>query len=230
MTNQTKERAVTDKTNEKKTAEIGDFERPKEPKPGAGAGARAIADFVAGKEISSLGVPEPAPATQATQAAPATPPQSREAVLEKAVNELEQAPEMTYDEKLKAHGITKEQVVEILDAMFTRGFFEKTYKMSGNIFVTFRTRKSEDQDRLLQRLEAESPQFPATVSNLVSKYNLAASLWRYKEQEFGAMEFKARYDYVSSLPDIVFRLLCVKLSKFDQMMLDVMDEGAIANF
>jgi hypothetical protein len=225
--------------------EIGDFKQAREapakpPKPGVplidpdqGLGSQAISDFVAGKDISSMVPPETGKPTETGTTTPK--PQagrapSTEEMLANAVEEIEQSPELTYDEKLVEHDLTKTQALEILDAMFTKGYFEKTYKLSGNIFVTFRTRRADDQDRLLQRIEAESPQFPATISNLVSKYNLAASLWTYKDESFEEMTFKLRYDYVSNLPDIVLRLLCVKLSRFDRMMLDVMDEGAIANF
>jgi len=216
--------------------DIGNFERPKEPKkdvtPESPAlGGKAIKDFIAGKDVASLladssvtKVPE-VKAEKATAA-----PISRETALVGALDELAAAPELTYDQKLELYGLSKEQALEILDSVFTKGFYEKEYKISGNINVTLRTRIAEDQDRLLVRIEAESPQFPAFVSNLVSKYNLAASLRVFKERDFAKDTFKERYDYVCLLPDIVFRLLCVKLSRFDQMMLDVMDEGAIENF
>lgn len=237
---------MTKKKNGETVTEIGDFNRSEKEAeatvptidPKKKIGSSTLKDFMAGKDMAEVQeggsvTPVPKETTVATpnptSANPAS-TKSREDELVKALKEIEEAPEFTYEQKLEKHGLEKEQAMEILDSMFSRGFFEKTFKVAGAAQVTFRTRLSEDQDRLLQRIEAEAPQFPASVSNLVSKYNLAASLREFKGTNFVKADFKQKYDFVSNLPDIVLRILCVKLARFDEMMLDVMDEGAIANF
>lgn len=155
---------------------------------------------------------------------------SREEELHKAIREIEESPELTYEQKLAKCDIDKARALHILDNMFVQGYHEETYKITGNVLVTFRTRKTMDQDRLLNRIEAENPQFPATVSNLVSQYNLAASIQHYMDKDFSDAGFKERFHFVSDLPDTILRLLCIKLAKFDSMILCVLDEGAIENF
>jgi hypothetical protein len=231
------------KQGDKPVTEIGSFKRPKGEQNihedllvPPDAGKEAIDAFIHGRpQVDPNKTVEPETrVTPKESPNPATPPSStkeREAALIKAMREIEDSPELTYDQKIEKHGLTKEQAMEIVDAMFTQGFYEKTVPVAGNVTITFRTRKTEDQDRLFQRLESEGPQYPATVSNFVSKYNLAASMRQYKGQQFGDdVEFKNKYNYVCNLPDTIFRLLCVKLAKFDEMILDVLDEGAIANF
>lgn len=236
------------KQGDETVAEIGSFKRPQEPQQDVhddrlvppGVGQRAIQDFIQGRtsvqvedvdnSVKPETTPKDAPAKQAKQDT-SSDPKAREEQLLRAMQEIEESPEMTYDQKLAKHELTKEKAMQIVDNMFTHGYHEETYPVAGTVTITLRTRKTDDQDRLLRRLEAEGPQYPATVSNFVSKYNLAASMRRFKDKTFGDdVEFKDRYNFVSNLPDTVFRLLCVKLAKFDEMILDVLDEGAIANF
>lgn len=234
------------KQGDENVAEIGSFKRPAENQDASddrlvppGVGQQAIQDFVRGRTSAQVSADQPVRTEttpdekSAKQAQPETPanPKAREEQLVRAMREIEESPEMTYDQKLAKHKLTKEKAMQIVDNVFTKGYHEETYPVAGNVTITFRTRKTDDQDRLFQRLEAEGPQYPATVSNYVSKYNLAASMRQFKGQKFGDdVEFKDRYNFVSNLPDTVFRLLCVKLAKFDEMVLDVLDEGAIANF
>lgn len=126
--------------------------------------------------------------------------------------------------------MTMEQAMTIVSGVFDNGYYEKVYPVVGTATVTLRTRKTEDQDRLLQRIEADNPQFPASVSQLVSKYNLAASMVDYRGVNLENEDFKTRYKRVCEFPENIFRVLCTKLARFDDMVMDVMDEGAIANF
>jgi len=157
--------------------------------------------------------------------------EDREAQLADAIARLQEAPELTYDEKLKAHDISKEEAMTIVADMFEKGFHEKTYNVVGShVTVIFRTRLQEDQDRVLARIESDAPHYPTTVNNLVAKHNLSASMMEFMGKDFRKKKVQERYDYISLLPDIVTRVLVKKLTRFDDMMLDVMDEGAISNF
>lgn len=167
---------------------------------------------------------------QAEQQQPPRNAEQEDKRLANLIQRAEDAPELTYEERLEAHSLTMEQAMTIVSGVFDNGYYEKVYPVVGTATVTLRTRKTEDQDRLLQRIEADNPQFPASVSQLVSKYNLAASMVDYRGVNLENEDFKTRYKRVCEFPENIFRVLCTKLARFDDMVMDVMDEGAIANF
>lgn len=199
---------------------------PKKPPP-----AQPRSSVLSG--MSSMATPEKVKAALPTP--PSKPRNEADAAKDAAnlaemIQHIETAPEMTYQEKLEAHNLTMEEAMTIVSAVFDVGYYEKTYPVVGTATVTLRTRKTEDQDRLLQRIEADNPHFPASVSQLISKYNLAASMVNYRGTDISQETFKVRYARVCGFSEHIFLVLCTKLARFDDMMLAVLDEGAIENF
>jgi hypothetical protein len=217
---------MTEKGTTQKTPEIGNFARTSE-------GTTAVADFMQGAKGSVQKMPEKKKGEEKE-------PEKEEkslgelnqemTKLEEDIEKVEAAPELSYEDKLKKHGIPREEAEKIIDALMVGGEYQRTYQITPKYSVTFRTRKLEDQNRALDIIEARSPQYPSTVGNIVSEYNLAASLVNFRDLDFSDKKVAECLEWVRKLPDSVARLLANKLSKFDQMVLDVLDEGAIENF
>ena len=212
-------------TEKEKTPEIGGFTRRSE-------GTVAVHEFMQGSGEGSIQkMPEGQEGPEEEK-----PQQTAEEVtgeiakLEEDIEKVEAAPELTYEEKLKQHGITKEEAEEIIDALMVDGEYRKTYAITSKYNITFKTRLMEDQNRALSAIENQGPQYPTTVGNIVAEHNLAASVTRFRDIDFSKVEMRKRLEWVRKLPDTVARLLASKLAKFDEMIMDVLDEGAIENF
>lgn len=216
--------------------EIGNFKRNQESQPAPKApmsiGEKAVADFLTGAPAKAALADEVPVVTPAPEASPAEAGllAKRETDLEAQLKRAEKAPEVTYEQKVKEHGLTLSEAMDIVNAMFDNNYYEREYRLTKRYSVIFRTRATTDQDRVLKRIEEENLQYPISVAQLLAKYNLAASLQKYKQLDFSKKTFDERLKFVLSLPEAVLRLLAKKLSEFDQLIMDVLDDGAIENF
>jgi hypothetical protein len=218
-----------------KSVNIGSFDK-KAPAPVTVAAPsptmKAIQDFMGGQ--NPLGVDGGAPREEGSL--PDVQKLSGEELADElvaAVNAVDAAPEKTWEQQIEALGLTKEEAFKIIDQMLTTGRYEKPYPITTKISVTFQTRDFNAHENMQKALEADSPQFMGTVSMIMAKYNLAASLLKYGKREFKPNKNKLpeeAFDFIAGLPYMVFSLLLQKLGKFDELVFTVMDEGALANF
>lgn len=220
---------MTEKSTQK--AEIGNFTKPE--------GVAAVESFMGGTGVGSVAAmpkEKKKSGEDAGEDAPEAKQQTMEEVtdeiskLESDIEKVREAPELTYEGRLQRHGVTKEEAEKIIDAMMIKGEYRKTYQITPKYNVTFKTRLLEDQNRALDVIEVKSPQYPSTVGNIVAEQNLASSIIRFRDIDFSEKDIKVRLEWVRKLPDTVARILANKLSKFDELIMDVLDEGAIENF
>lgn len=209
-----------------KTPDIGSFSRTPDVSEGQAAISQFMADKDRDKRIRELQKEDPA-------VAPSAAPMEEldEATqLEKEIERLKRSPELSYEERIRKHGIDVKTASLIVDSLLFKGEFRYSYEVTKKYAVVFKTRKFEDQEKTLGHLEIVNPQFPATVGNLISKNNLAHSLVKFGDTDFTKMSFEERIRWLNDIPETLARLLAKKLSKFDEMVLDIMDEGVIENF
>ncbi len=206
---------------------IGDFSKPlvEPPKP------------------SDSESPEPPPAALKEEEATADKLSAVEKQLEKKAEETEAAlePKLNYEAQLKEHGITMEKAAEIVDDVLFKGHYAEEMKISSRVSVVFRTRQARDTSRTLTYVEIHKPLYENNYAETISTHSLAASLERLGDDHFsfpgrqaGTSKiedaFQERFTYVNALPDPVLRLLFIKMSKFDERVRVVLQEGAIENF
>lgn len=199
--------------------------------------ATDIADFTRGAKLAPetenafkkfMGAADPL----AISPDPSPSPPLSERLLEEAIRHVKEAPEKSYEERLREHHITLEDAHRIVDTIMTKGVYEKTYPLTSKSSVTFRSRNLQDQERTQAMLEEQVPQFMGTVNMIMAKHNLAASLVDLAGTKFGEgdQEIAKALKFVSKLPHVLFNVLITKLAHFDELVLTVMDEGAIENF
>jgi len=172
----------------------------------------------------------PAEALSTDASKPSLPPlaDGDEEALTKMVDELDAVPALTYEERIKAQGISMEEALVIVDALMTNGVYEKEYFVTKKHAVKFKTRSMEDQGKFVKDLESDSPMYAATTNAMLSRHNFAASLVSFKDTVFEGYEHALKF--AVGLPEPVFRILIEKLRKFDILVFTVMDEGALENF
>lgn len=152
----------------------------------------------------------------------------------------------TYLKGLEAVGVSQDEARQIMsDVLFGSGY-QCTYNISREVQVVFRTRNYEDTQRTMRLIENEAPQMPMHVTDLLSRFNAAASLERFGETVFEfptrdsskmresekAIEdaFYKRLDFVMQLATPVVHRLMTHLATFDSVLFAVFAEGAPEDF
>lgn len=176
------------------------------------------------REEKKAAQPAPEPTDQ-TVPVPDTAPDATDPEAERTSGEL-------YMERLKAAKIDIKEAMGIFDAVMTKGFYEE-YVHVRNQRATFRTRMYEDHLRLQTELELRKPQLVISQDELITRFNLASSLYEWQGQTFkheSEDDFDAVMKFLRKLPGPLYTLLARELSKFDSKIMLVFSEGATENF
>lgn len=151
------------------------------------------------------------------------------------------APRDQWEEELGFEELTQEGAAKILDAVITNGMYEETYRM-GKLVVKMRTRNTSDADRVIEAIQDFKPETNGTLSHLIARMNLAASISTFGDKEFNfstpndgnrdqlEVEFTDRYNFLSNVPSQLFFSLTQILEKFDRRVQLACDPRAIENF
>jgi len=190
---------------------------------------------------STNAAPRSSEAASPPAPAPVSETPSTEDLLKKTAEELKAldaaqkalTPAERYAARLKDAGVSQNVATAIYDAVLTKGFYEEYVRLGKTGRAVFRTRMYEDALRLQTALERERPQLAMNQDDLITRYNLAASLseWRGTVIPHNTdADFDAALTLVRRLPAPLFSLLATELAKFDQKTLVVFSEGAAENF
>lgn len=182
--------------------------------------------------------PPPAPIADAAPApeetAQPSPPQDPAKAVEDAVKNLDfLTPAEAYRERLKRLKVDLKEAEAIYDGVLSKGYYEEYVRLRGNQRAVFRTRQYEDHLRLQTVLEMTKPQLAISQDELITRFNLASSLYEWQGQPLKHdtdEDFDKVMAIVKKLPAPIFTLLNRELSKFDAKVMAVFDEGADENF
>lgn len=150
-------------------------------------------------------------------------------------------PLVAYENRLRAANVTVTQAHEIIDAVLLQGFYSEDVTLTPTIHARFRTRSARDTKRAQEMLETQRLTYDIHYAEIMARYLLAASLEslgttrlphsaRTAKAEEVEQAYQTRLKFVEELADPALRLLLQKLSKFDQRVNTVLEEGAIENF
>jgi|MudIll2142460700_1097286.scaffolds.fasta_scaffold00022_26 hypothetical protein len=213
---------------------LGDFTRPSAKKPG---------DDIPENEKMPV-TPKP---VAADPPAEMTPPETTgEKTAQARVDlytDIQDAmlPVEDYRKYLEEHDISEEDAARIVDDLMTKGYYEEEIPITRRVSMKLRTREQRDVVRVQLAMQVQRPLFQDSMSELVSRYNLAASLAAYNGKEYyfpgptDSLErvdelFDERLKVVEKLAAAVFSRLTMSLAKFDRKVLAVMREGVAENF
>ncbi|MGL5247653.1 MAG: hypothetical protein ACRC8U_05585, partial [Brooklawnia sp.] len=175
-------------------------------------------------------VPDNAPREEVVAPAP-TPEQ---AVPAPEVPEEALTPAEGYRKRLAAVGVSLEEASGIFDAVLSHNYYEETVRFGkGSRRAVFRTRQYEDTLRLQRALELERPGLGISQDDLITRYNLAASLYEWDGKVLkhdDDKDFENVLKLVRSMPAPLYSLLTNELAKFDRKTLVVFSDGAAENF
>lgn len=148
------------------------------------------------------------------------------------VPEEKLTPKDRYARRLKEADISLSMAQSIFDAVVSKGYYEEYVKVGANRAV-LRTRLYDDHLRLQTALEATRPGLVMTQEDMITRYNLAASLyeWRGKPLKHDSDDdFDAVMDEVKKLPAPIYSMLVQRLAEFDRKVMLVFSEGATDSF
>lgn len=164
--------------------------------------------------------------------------------LREMIDEMDsprKSPKQLWLEELEYENITPDAAAKILDAVITNGMYEESYKM-GSVVVRVRTRTTSDADRVVESIQDFKPETQGTLSHLIARMNLAASISQFGDKKFNfspandgnqdvlEQEFSDRYNFLSRLPAQIFFSLTQVLERFDRRVQLACDPRAIENF
>lgn len=138
-------------------------------------------------------------------------------------------PAEVYQDRLKEAGIDLYEARSIIDRVIIGGSYEESFQLVGRK-GTFRTRSYEDQLRVSRALELENPTTGVAQSDIIVRYNLAASLVEWAGTKYDSKPVAERLDLLNKFPAPLINLLSRELSKFDGKMMLIFSDGAIDSF
>ena len=157
------------------------------------------------------------------------------------IEDTTQTPRSQWEEEVELENMSLTEAAEILDTIITTGMYEESYKM-GKLVVRVRTRNTYDADRVIEAIQDFKPETSGTLSHLIARMNLAASISKFGGKEFNftpthdgnrdviEAEFSERYNFLSTIPSQVFFSLTQILERFDRRVQLSCDSRAIENF
>lgn len=140
-------------------------------------------------------------------------------------------------EYLKEHDITEQDLKDLLDSILTTGNVSYDFTLFDKIPVTFKIREGWVDDIIIDRIDeitAEKGKVSALrYTNLVAEMNLAASLLRFGDSSFNAVDedsFNSNLKFVRGLAFVYRNRLIEKLAVFDRAVMIATSNWALKNF
>lgn len=122
------------------------------------------------------------------------------------------------DKKEGKDSPTKENI--ILDALFTKGYYEEELVLPGGRTCVFRTRTTEMALDIVSRLEEKDIQTRGRYDKMQAVYTLAGSLITMGGKPLPG-DFDKKVTIVKELPGPVTDMLVTELVKFDNFIVDI---------
>lgn len=148
----------------------------------------------------------------------------------------------TWEDRLKAAGLTPEQGLQILDAMIERGYYEKTFPLyGGRRTLVLRTRDGYSRQRVSNALDALRTNDPRVHYQTTMRLCLAGSLVQFGKKtlpfsmpdaDLDAQEtaFNERLKFLDSIGDPFLDTLYAQLTQFDRWTFAALSNGAPSGF
>lgn len=173
---------------------------------------------------------EPAPAVPpGAPAATATP----DAAAPAADPAMVLTPKEAYRKRLADNGMAYEKAHGIFDAVMSKDYYEEYVPVGPANKAVFRTRMYEDHLRLQTALELHRPGLVLTQEDMITRYNLAASLYEWRGVALphtSDEDFDKVLNLIKRMPAPLYSLLAQKLAVFDQKVMLVFSDGATDSF
>ena len=183
--------------------------------------------------------PSPDDLARASLDEPETAEEKPEAAAESTAKK---SPMERWRDAIEAAGLSEEDADKILDAVLATGHYDKAYKLfRGKMTVTLRSRDSASLQRVSDALDSIRTNDVRVHTQMMNRYNLAASLVRYQDKQFKhpaanadvadrEKAFQERLSFIDAIPAPVLVQLYTLLSRFDNSVFAAMSEGAELGF
>lgn len=150
---------------------------------------------------------------------------------------------LTWEERIKAAELTQDQAHEILTAMLTTGFYEKTFKIYGRVNVTLRSRDGYARQRLIDITDQYRVADERMIREIYLRVALAGSLVCIGETVYPHVPatekdpvkreqaFTERLNLLDRVPDAIFEeTLQPLIRRFDGWIYAALSNGAPSGF
>lgn len=173
----------------------------------------------------------PASMVRPPEAPPPAPPAEAEAPKDEPEADL--TPRELYQKRLTEAGIELAVANSIFDAVMSKGYYEEYIDIGGRRAAVLRTRLYDDHLRLQNALELQRPTLVLTQEDMITRYNLAASLYEWRGRALAHDtddDFDKVLTLIKKLPAPVYSMLAQRLATFDRKVMTVFSDGAADSF
>ena len=171
---------------------------------------------------------------------PLVPPQEGEA-RETGDEETPEPQKMSYLERLGVIKVSLEEALGIIDQMAVNGEYSEEYKLSPSIKGRISTRSTRFNSFLAEKIDLLDPKKMGRMQQLMSEYQLAASLDSYGDITFPKLEddlpmeewlnvLTTRHQFVRSLKSHVMVKLCEVVGEMDVKLTIIFSQGYEEHF
>jgi hypothetical protein len=186
--------------------------------------------------------PEDKKAQEMLEAVEDPTPQPAAPKADAAKESEEKAAPQTWEDRIKAAGLTEDQAYVILNAILDNNFFSKEFSLfGGKLKVTFRTRDSYARQRIANALDELRTNDPIVHFQTRMRLSLAGSLLTYRSTTFThpntrtdiaayTAAFNERLTFLDNLADPILDALYPLLSQFDTWTYAALSNGAPTSF
>ena len=140
-------------------------------------------------------------------------------------------------EKLKAEGLTKEDVFIVLDTLITSGNVAWDTTIFNKINCRFQVKPTWVTNYIMDSVTKIANDNPAMqmamYNNLLAEYNVAATLKKYNDTEYTYVDeesFNDVYNTILQMPYVILTELSKKVVIFDTIIQVATSEWAVKNF
>jgi hypothetical protein len=142
-----------------------------------------------------------------------------------------------YEEGLSEVGLTLEEARGIIENIVVNGFYEDSTRI-GPLTFRYRTRNHTDTLRTYREVESSGIAMPEAMQEFINRHNAAGSLVSWGDRKFEHPEraedreeaFKERFDFLSSISDVVSIKMMQIIHDFDKKIAAVMADGSPQDF
>lgn len=117
------------------------------------------------------------------------------------------------------------ELLQVFDTLIFEGSYSESVSIRKRLNVTFRTRTTEEMQRITQDIDNTSAVLMATVVERRNILNLYHALVNYQGKDLSKVSYEDRVKYINQLPAPVVGMMITGLYNFDLKVAEATKEG-----
>lgn len=131
----------------------------------------------------------------------------------------------TKDSEVESVKYDSAELMAIFDELLFSGEYTEDVLIKGKLPVRFRTRTSEEVDKMTREIDSLGANLYSTVEQKRSLLNMQYALMQYQGKDLSTAKLAEKAEFISKLPAMIVFLMVNALAKFDDKVFQASKEG-----